>query len=60
MFSSFQLFNLEFHQDNMSMKSKPYFYIEILGFTGVYLFFLIFDPKHRLLVLIRTALVRQF
>ena len=42
----------------MSMKSiplEPRFYIVKLGFTGVYLFFLIFDPKHRLWLLVRTA-----
>ena len=39
---------------------KPHFYIEKLGFAGVYLFFLIFDPKHRLWVLVRTAMARQF
>ena len=32
-----------------------HFYIVKLGFTGVYLFFLIFAPKHRLWVLVRTA-----
>ena len=38
---------------------KPHFYIVKLGFTGVY-FFLIFAPKHRLWVLVRTASVRRF
>ena len=36
------------------------FYIVKLGFTGVYLFFLIFDPKHTLLLHVRTASLRQF
>ena len=33
----------------------PYFYIEILGFTGEYNF-CYFDTKHKLWVLVRTAL----
>ena len=37
----------------------PHFYIVKLGFTGVY-FFLIFAPKHRLWVLVRTASLRRF
>ena len=37
----------------------PHFYIVKLGFTGV-CFFLIFAPKHRLWVLIRTASMRRF
>ena len=37
----------------------PHFYIVKLGFTGVY-FFLIFVPKHRLWVLLRTASLRRF
>ena len=39
---------------------KPYFYKVKLGFTGVYIIFLISAQKHRLRVLIRTTLVRQF
>ena len=39
---------------------KPHCYIEKLGYAGVYLFFLIFAPKHRLWVLVRTALARRF
>ena len=35
---------------------KPHFYIVKLGFTGVYIIFLISAQKHRLWVLIRTAL----
>ena len=35
---------------------KPHFYIVKLGFTGVYIIFLIFAHKHRLWVLVRTAL----
>ena len=34
---------------------KPYFYIIKLGFTGVFVIFLIFAQKHRLWVHIRTA-----
>ena len=34
---------------------KPQFHIVKLGYAGVYLFFLIFAPKHRLWVLVRTA-----
>ena len=37
----------------------PHFYIVKLGFTGVYIF-LIFAPKHRLWVRVRTASVRRF
>ena len=39
---------------------KPHFYLVKLGFAGVYLFFLIFAPKHRLWVLVRTASPRRF
>ena len=39
---------------------KPHFYIVKLGFIGVYIIFLISAQKHRLWVLIRTALARQF
>ena len=34
---------------------SPHFYIVKLGFTGVYIFFLIFALKHRVWVLVRTA-----
>ena len=34
---------------------KPHFYIVKLGFTGVYIIFLISAQKHRLWVLVRTA-----
>ena len=34
---------------------KPHFYIVKLGFTGVYIIFLIFAQKHRLWVLVKTA-----
>ena len=34
---------------------KPHFYIVKLGFTGVYIIFLISAQKHRLSVLVRTA-----
>ena len=37
----------------------PHFYIVKLGFTGVYIF-LIFDLKHRLWILVRTASLRRF
>ena len=33
---------------------KPHFYIVKLGFTGVYIIFLISAQKHRLWVLVRT------
>ena len=36
---------------------KPHFYIVKLGFTGVYIIFLISAQKHRLWVLVRTASV---
>ena len=36
---------------------KPRFYIVKLGFTGVYIIFLISAQKHRLWVLVRTASV---
>ena len=39
---------------------KPHFYIVKLGFTGVYIIFLISAQKHRLWVLIRTASPRGF
>ena len=39
---------------------KPHFYIEKLGFTGVYIIFLISAQKHRLWVLVRTASMRRF
>ena len=38
---------------------KPHFYIVKLGFTGVYIIFLSFAEKHRLLVLVRTASPRN-
>ena len=38
---------------------EPHFYIEKLEYAGVYLFFLIFAPKHRLWVLVRTASARR-
>ena len=37
----------------------PHFYTVKLGFTGVYINFLISAQKHRLWVLFRTALLRQ-
>ena len=39
---------------------KPHFYIVKLGFTEVYITFLISAQKYRLWVLVRTASMRQF
>ena len=39
---------------------KPHFYIVKLGFTEVYIIFLISAQKHRLWVLLRTASARRF
>ena len=39
---------------------KPHFYTVKLGFTGVYIIFLISAQKHRLWVPVRTASPRQF
>ena len=39
---------------------KPHFYIVKLGFTGVYIIFLISAQKHRLWLLVRTASARRF
>ena len=39
---------------------KPHFYIVKLGFTGVYMIFLVSAQKHRLCVLVRTASPRRF
>ena len=39
---------------------KPHFYTVKLGFTGVYVIFLISAQKHRLWVLVRTASARRF
>ena len=39
---------------------KPHFYIVKLGFTGVYIIFLISALKHKLWVLVRTASSRRF
>ena len=39
---------------------KPQFYIVKLGFTGVYVIFLISAQKHRMWVLVRTASPRRF
>ena len=38
---------------------KPQFYIVKLGFTGLYIFFLIFRQKHRLWLLVRIASPRR-
>ena len=39
---------------------QPHFYIVKLGFTGVYIIFLISARKHRLWELVRTASPRRF
>ena len=39
---------------------KPHFYVVKLGFTGVYIIFLISAQKHWLWVLVRTASARWF
>ena len=39
---------------------KPHFYMVKLGFAGVYIIFFISAQKHRLWVLVRTALLRRF
>ena len=39
---------------------QPHLYIVELGFTGVYIIFLISAQKHRLWVLVRTASARRF
>ena len=39
---------------------QPHFYVVKLGFTGVYIIFLISAQKHRLWVLVRTASARRF
>ena len=39
---------------------KPHFYEVKLGFTGVYIIFLISAQKHRLWVLVKTASPRRF
>ena len=39
---------------------KPHFYTVKLGFTGEYTIFVISAQKHRLWVLVRTAMMRRF
>ena len=39
---------------------NPYFYIVKLGFTEIYIIFLISAQKHRLWVLVRTASLGRF
>ena len=39
---------------------QPHFYIVKLGFTGVYIIFLVSAQKYRLWVLVRTASARRF
>ena len=51
------------HQENMSVKCIPPHTPLLFRKTGVYrgiLIFLIFDPKHRLWVLVRTSFLRRF
>ena len=48
------------HHENNFDPLKPHFYIVKLGFTGVYIIFLIFAQTHRFWVLIRTASPRRF
>ena len=50
----------KYHHENIpylynSDPLKPHFYIVKLGFTGVYIIFLISAQKHRLWVLVKTA-----
>ena len=46
---------------NMSMLSKPRFYIVKMGFTARDIpIFLIFCPKRRLCILVRTAAAKGF
>ena len=50
------------HQENMPINSiplEPHFYIVKLGVYMDVHFFLIFAPKHRLWVLVRTASARR-
>ena len=56
-------FTLSLHQENMSVKCVPPQTPLLYSKTGVCMgipVFLIFSPKHRLWVLVRTALARQF
>ena len=39
---------------------KPHLYIVKLGFTGVYIIFLISAQKYRLWVLVKTTLLKRF
>ena len=39
---------------------KPHIYIVKLGFTGIYIIFLISAQKHRMWILVRTASLRRF
>ena len=52
--------NLEKHHENIPIYNfdplKPHFYIVKLGFTGVYIIFLISAQKHRLWVLVEAVL----
>ena len=54
--------NLGLHQytNIILTPPKPHFYIVKMGFTGVYIIFLISAQKHRLWVLVRIASARRF
>ena len=56
----FCTWKMRFHQDKTPIKFIPpptHFYIAKLGFTGVYIIFLIFALKHRLWVLVTEAVL---
>ena len=58
-----QLYRVTLHHENMPIlfdPLKPHFYTVKLGFTGVYINFLISAQKHRLWELVRTASPRRF
>ena len=61
--STVSLVNVSYPQENMSVKCiprlTPLLYKKIGGITGMP-FFLIFSPKHRLWVLVRTGSSRLF
>ena len=58
----YQHMNLSGHHENIHRYDfdplKPHFYIVKLGFTGVYIIFVISSQKHRLCVLVGTASMR--
>ena len=55
LFTGQSLYRATFMTHMTTPHYTPHFYIVKLGFTGVYLIFLIFALKHRSWVLIRTA-----